>query len=116
MAAVQMEIRRGRRVLESLRERDERDESLESEDGELGRIRSARHSRMRCFGRWCKLNLLRSWWMQLFCLILAAAMVVVVGLVVYKNAMSNKLQEILLKCKNRKEVSQLSVPVTNFSN
>jgi hypothetical protein len=86
--------------METVRERDEA-----QAEGE-GRIGSrARGPRMRVMGRWCKLSLLRFWWMQTLCIACALAMVVVVGVVVFRSALSNKRQEIHLKCENRKQVS-----------
>lgn len=102
-----MEIHRRAKRMETVRERDERDESVASEaEGERWIRAAARGPRMRIMGRWCKLNLLRYWWMQVICILCAIAVVIVVGVVVYQNAMANKRQEILLKCENRKEVSQ----------
>jgi len=59
---------------------------------------------MRFMGRWCALNPLRCWWLQLLGILCAASVVLVVGIVVYRNSLTNKRQEILLKCENRKEV------------
>ena len=100
-----MEIHQRARRMETVRERDERDESMASEDGDHER-RITGGPRMRIMGQWCKLNLLRFWWMQVICILCALAMVIVVGVVVYRSAMINKRQEILLKCENRKEVSR----------
>lgn len=102
-----VEIRRGRArpramVMSTVRERDEQ-ESMGSEmESSL-----ITRPRMWLLGRWCWLNPLRCWWMRILCILCACTLVIVVGVVVYKNGLSNKRQEIQLKCENRKEVSTL---------
>ncbi|XP_024403116.1 probable histidine kinase 6 isoform X1 [Physcomitrium patens] len=104
-----VEIRRGRArpramVMSTVRERDEQ-ESMGSEmESSL-----ITRPRMWLLGRWCWLNPLRCWWMRILCILCACTLVIVVGVVVYKNGLSNKRQEIQLKCENRKEVFKSEV-------
>lgn len=104
------------RVLTMETVRESRDEEELSKDlskeadqgrGEMSSIMTRRTSptRMRFMGRWCNHNPLRCWWLQLLGILCAATMVIVVGVMVYRNSLDNKRQEILLKCDNRKEVS-----------
>ncbi len=93
-----MKIRPVAGAMETVREGDERTTSTPV----------TRPSRMRFPGRGgCGVlsPLMRSWWMRLLCVLCAASMVVVVGVVVYQNSLSNKRQELKLKCENRVEVS-----------
>lgn len=92
-------------AMETVREAPERDESDEDERRST-RIARPTSTRMRRIpGRWFRFGpLMRSWWVRLLCILCAATMVVVVGVLVYRNALSNMRQELKLKCENRVEV------------
>lgn len=92
-------------TMETVRETDER-----AFEVDVPHATTSRFKRLQFMGRWRKLNPLRCWWLQLLAIVCAATMVVVVGVVVYRNSLANKRQEIRLKCDNRKEVRPLQAP------
>jgi hypothetical protein len=105
-------------AMETVVETAERESQDADEHHRRGRGSATRISRpgVRVLGRWCRFSpLMRSWWVRVLCLLCAATMVVVVGVVVYRNTLSNKRKELELKCENRKEVSPPPLPLSHIS-
>jgi hypothetical protein len=53
----------------------------------------------------CACNPLRSLLVRAACVLLAWVLVIVVGVLVYRNSLASERQEFQLKCENRKEVT-----------